>query len=87
MADDLGRVDELLTTLQDINVVLSQSHLDPAVRKGSTVKAFLHIPTSPGLWSSPLRGGGVGTRGLVGQCRCETKKLPASDQVVVEKAE
>ena len=28
MADDLGRIDELLTTLQDINVVFSQPHLD-----------------------------------------------------------
>lgn len=31
VADDLGRVDELLTTLQDVNVVFSQSHLDVAV--------------------------------------------------------
>ena len=31
VADDLGRIDELLTTLQDINVVFSQPHLDVAV--------------------------------------------------------
>lgn len=40
MADDLGGVDELLIPLQDIDVVLSESHLDAAVGKTSTGKPF-----------------------------------------------
>ena len=33
MLDDLGRIDKLLIALEDIDVVLSQSHLDAAVGK------------------------------------------------------
>lgn len=33
VADDLGGVDELLTTLKDLNVVFSQTHLDAAKLK------------------------------------------------------
>jgi hypothetical protein len=35
MLDDVGSIDKLLIALQDVDVVLSQSHLDAAVGKRS----------------------------------------------------
>lgn len=43
VADDLGRVDELLIPLVDLDVVLSEPHLDAAVGKTSMGRPFFSI--------------------------------------------
>ena len=46
VADDLGCVDELLTTFHNVNVVFTEPHLDAAVEGKHCKDLFVHRPTS-----------------------------------------
>lgn len=56
VADDLGGVDELLIPLHDLNVVLSQPHLDATVGRGE-LRTFSYTPTL--FWDPELPAHGV----------------------------